>query len=377
MSIRREWQSFDYILLLIACGFALFGVFMVGAALSYMNPTGLPVRYTSQKLFFATGLLVLTAAAIVDYHFIARFYWLIYACMVILLLIVMAISSNDPTNTARWIRIGEHFAIQPSEFSKIFVIVFLAKFIDKYQASINNIYILAIIMALLVIPVVLILKQPALSACMVIAFIGACMIFASGLKARYILISILIITPLVCLFMWDLNNKERVFIDKILGTYQVSRIDTYLNPERDSEEFYQTNASLTSLGSGMLKGKGYREGKYIPMGDNDFIFSVIGEQFGFIGCAGILLTLFIIVVKCLLTANRAQDMLGRLIAVGVAGKLSFEVFVNVGVATAILPNTGMPFPFLSSGGSSMWVNMACIGLVLNVGLFKTKSIFKG
>ncbi|MDR2650446.1 MAG: FtsW/RodA/SpoVE family cell cycle protein, partial [Clostridiales bacterium] len=109
----------------------------------------------------------------------------------------------------------------------------------------------------------------------------------------------------------------------------------------------------------------------------DFIFSVVGEQFGFIGCSAALIVFFIIISKCILIANRSPDMLGRMAAMGVAGKLAFEVFVNVSVATDILPNTGMPFPFLSSGGSSMWVNMACVGLVLNIGLFKAKSIFKG
>ena len=376
MSIRREWQSFDYILLLLICGFTVFGIFMIGAAASYTSLKDVISSYTNQKLYFVTGLFILTIFTIVDYHFIARFYWHIYIFMIFLLVLVMILGKNDSTHTARWIRFGG-LNIQPSEFSKIFMIVFLAKFIDKQQDTINNIGVLIILGALITMPVVLIMKQPALSSCLVVATIGACMIFSSDLKLRYILIATLVVIPIICIFFWDLQNEERVVLNEVLGVYQMKRIDTFLNPDPDSEEFYQTTMSLTSLGSGMLEGKGYQNGSYIPMGNNDFIFSTIGEQFGFIGCASVLIVIFIIIGKCISIANRAQDKLGRLIAMGVAGKLAFEVYVNVSVATDILPNTGMPFPFLSAGGSSLWVNMASIGLVLNIGLFKAKSIFKG
>jgi len=348
---------------------------MIGAAMSYSNQTGLSDTYSSQRLFFASGIAVLAVFTVVDYHFIARFYWPLYALMIVLLIAVMIMGANDPTNTARWIRIGK-FAIQPSEFSKIFIIVFLAKFIDNRQESINNIGVLGLLALLVIVPFVMILRQPALSASLVTAAVAVCVIFSSGLKFKYVLIALLIIAPIVVLFNWDLHNSPHVFIDKVLGEYQMQRIDTFRNPVPHSDEAYQTESSLRSIGSGMLDGKGYKQGSYIPYGENDFIFSVIGEQFGFIGCSCVLIAVFLVIGKCIVIANRAPDPLGRLIAIGVAGKLGFEVFINVGVATAIIPNTGMPFPFLSSGGSSMWVNMACIGLVLNVGLFKAKSIFK-
>ena len=379
MSIRREWRSFDYILLILVISYALFGIFMIGAAASYTTLKTVAGAYAGQKLYLPTGLVILAMITIVDYHFISRFYWFIYACMLILLLLVMVMGKNDVSGTARWFRFGG-ITIQPSEFSKIFMIVFLAKFIDKQQKSINNISILFILAALIIIPVLLIKLQPALSSCLVIAAISVCMLFSSDLKFRYILIALLVIAPIVFVFFWDLQNKDRLIIDKVLGTYQVKRIDTFRKLEIDSDdngESYQTNKSITSIASGMMEGKGYKNGSYIPMGQNDFIFSVIGEQFGFIGCTCALFVVFVIIGKCILIANRAQDMLGKLIAMGVAGKLAFEVVINVCVATRLVPNTGMPFPFLSSGGSSMWVNMASIGLVLNVGLFKAKSIFKG
>ena len=379
MSVRRHWLSFDFILLILVLAAGEFGIRMIGATASYTARRVVANAYTSQRLFFMTGIVILIIFTVVDYHLIGRLYWFVYALMIVLLIAVLIFGQGDATGTARWFRFdfpGMGFAIQPSEFSKIFMIVFLAKFIDKQQDSINNIGVLSILAALIIVPVVLILSQPALSACVVIAFISICVVFSSGLKARYILIPLGIIIPIVMLLVWDWNGG-RVIVDTVLDPYQVSRIEIFLNPERHSALFYQSEASLRAIGSGMLHGRGYRQGRYVPMGENDFIFAIIGEQFGFIGCALVLLVFFIIITKCIVIANRAHDMLGKLIAMGVACKLAFEVFVNVGVATYILPNTGMPFPFLSAGGSSLWVNMACIGLVLNVGLFKAKSIFKG
>ena len=115
---------------------------------------------------------------------------------------------------------------------------------------------------------------------------------------------------------------------------------------------------------------------YIPYSHNDFIFAVWGEEFGFIGCCTIILLSLGIIAKCLLIANKAIDTLGMLIVVGVVGMLSFQIFVNIGVASSLLPNTGMPFPFLSAGGSSMLINMASIGLVINVGMRKPKNLFE-
>ena len=376
LSIRRHWPSFDFILLLLVCAFAVFGIMMIGAAEYYWDKTAVSPAYASQKLFFITGLAVLAIFTVVDYHFIAKFHWLIYGLMIILLVVVMVVGADDSSGTARWIRFGDSFAIQPSEFCKIFMIVFLAKFIDNRRDSINNIGVFCLLTALAVLPVIFIYVQPALSASMVISAIVVCIFFSSNLKYRYILIPLLIIAPLAILFIWDVHNKPHLFIDKFIKGYQLQRVEDFALSNKTGPGYYQTRASLRSMGSGMFQGKGYKRGSYIPLGANDFIFSVIGEQFGFVGCACTLLAIFLIISKCIIIANRSPDMLGRLIAMGVAGKLAFEAFVNVSVATNILPNTGMPFPFLSSGGSSMWVNLACIGLVLNVGLFKAKSIFK-
>ena len=146
--------------------------------------------------------------------------------------------------------------------------------------------------------------------------------------------------------------------------------------------YYQTEKAINAIGAGQLHGKGLYQGtlnqlSYLPEPHNDFIFSVIGEEFGFIGCVIVLLLLLFIIFRCILIAVSIRDLFSQLIVVGVAGMIAFQTFVNVGVATGIMPNTGMSLPFVSYGGSSMWTNMAAIGLVLNIGMKRSKSLFEG
>ena len=160
-----------------------------------------------------------------------------------------------------------------------------------------------------------------------------------------------------------------------------SSILSAINPNWNDPLYYQTKNSIWAIGSGGLNGKGLYQGtinqlSYLPESHNDFIFSVIGEEFGFIGCIAVLAIMLLIILRCIFIANRAYDNIGKYIVSGIAGMFAFQVFVNVGVATGLLPNTGMPFPFLSYGGSSIWMNMTAIGLVLNVGMRKPKSIFE-
>ena len=374
MSVRRQWRYFDFVLALLVLGFATYGFVIIKSATSY-NVPGLARIYSNQRIFLASGAFLMLLAAVADYHWITKLYIPIYAVCLLLLVFVL-FRGKDATNTARWIGIGA-FTIQPSEFTKIFLILFLAKFVDKWHGKVNNIIMLALGLAFIAIPAGLIFVQPALSACLVIVTIGLGVLYVSGISYKYIVAAALIIVPLTLLFIWDVQRPEP-FLQRIrvLGTYQISRITSYLNPVYNPDEYTQINRSLTHIGRGMLQGVGLGNGSYVPAGSNDFIFAVIGEELGFLGCAATLGIMFLIIAKCVLTANMAADMQGRLIASGVAVMLAFEVFVNVGVATALLPNTGMPFPFLSSGGSTMWVHMIAVGLVINVGLFKQKSMFQ-
>jgi rod shape determining protein RodA len=334
--------------------------------------------YVNQRIYVISGVLLMVAVSFIDYRLIARFYIPIYAVCIALLVIVMIIGADDASGTARWIRLPvpgrSDISIQPSEFAKIFMIIFLAKFIETKKDNFNRILMLCFILILVAVPVVLVQRQPSLSASLIIAMIAVTVLFAGGLYFRTIIIGLSVIIPACAVVYFDMNRQNPLFMTRLFP-YQWVRIQTYLNPVPNSAEFYQVQSSLYSIGSGGMYGKGFGNNTYIPNGHNDFIFSVVGEQFGFVGCAVLLGVMAFIIFKCVLIAQRTADMLGKLIAAGTAGMILFEAFVHVSVVTNLLPNTGMPFPFLSYGGTAMWVHMIAVGMVLNIGIVRPKSIF--
>lgn len=381
--LRKKFLHFDYILLLLVFLLIIIGITAVGSATRIntveiaLSSEFLHSEFMSQITWVALGTVVLFFAAFIDYKFIAKFYILIYIAN-ITLLVVLLLFGKPFRNVYRWI-----FGIQPSEFAKIFMIIFIATFIHKNKDSINKFFMLLFLCVLTLIPVLLIQAQPSLSASLVILVILVAQLFAGNLSNKYIKIVLMILVPISVIIIIDLTIGNQFILHKILSDYQIDRITSILSFDltTDDPSLYQTKNSAWAIGSGQLLGKGLFNGimnqlKYIPYSLNDFIFSVIGEEFGFIGCVIVLALMLLIIAKCLIIASKATDMLGSLIVVGVAALLSFQTFINIGVATGLLPNTGMPLPFLSAGGSSMMINMACIGLVLNVGMTKPKKIFK-
>jgi rod shape determining protein RodA len=320
--------------------------------------------------------------SMIDYHFITRFYLYIYGLMVVVLIVVRVFGANDNTGADRWIWIpnpfGSDISMQPSEFAKIFVIIFLAKFLDVFRERFNKPLWLALILALIALPVLLIVLQPSFSASMVVLSVILVVLFVGGLYWRTILIGFAALTPVAVMLWFDLQRSSPIIVTRFLSNYQWRRIESFLRPElANPDDILQTEGSLVAIGKGGISGLGFMENPYVILGHNDFIFSVTASQFGFVGAALLLAAIALIIIRCIHTALKAADIEGRLIASGVAGMLIFETFFHVAVATDILPNTGMPLPFMSYGGSMIWVHMIAIGLVLNIGLpRKPKSIFE-
>ncbi|MBR6400779.1 MAG: rod shape-determining protein RodA [Firmicutes bacterium] len=378
MLTKKQFSAFDFILLILVIALVACGITAIGSA-TRININGPGGEYRSQMIWFATGMILLLAVSFIDYHTICRFYIPIYIFNTILLVLVLLIGDGDEIGVRRWL-----FGLQPSEFAKIFMIIFLSKFIDKNQKKVNNIGILLLVCLLTAVPFMLIKKQPSLSASLVLIAILGVELFAGRLSYKYILIVLLVAFSLALIIYVDLLREEHPLLKGALHMedYQISRLTDYLNKDYSSSTYYQTKHSIWAIGSGQLRGKGLYNGtvnqlSYLPESHNDFVFAVIGEEFGFLGCLAVILIMFCIITKCLIIAAKATDNLGRLIAVGVGGMFAFQTFVNIGVVTGLLPNTGMTFPFLSYGGSSIWTNMLAIGLVLNVGMCKPKSMFEG
>ena len=372
-------MNIDKWLVAAVCALCVFGIICVGSAL-HVNLGEDASSYYSQMVFFATGLVIMFIVAFFDLDYLSRFDRVLYVVNILLLVAVILVGQSS-NNAVRWIGFGP-VRIQPSEFSKVIMIFCMANFIDKKKDSINNISIVARLCALVIVPVVLVFVQPALSACLVILFIFCVQMFVAELDYRFIGKILIVTVPVVAVIILDSIREDPIFVDLIFKDYMITRIKDLVIQDPSSETYYQTMKSISAISSEQLTGKGLYQGtlnqlSYLPEPQNDFIFSVIGEEFGFIGCMAVLGLLFFIIVRCIFIAMESRDLKERLIASGVAGMLLFQTFINVGVATGIMPNTGMSLPFVSSGGSSLWTNMAAIGLVLNIDLRRSRTLFEG
>lgn len=379
MNLKRQLSNMDYWLVLAVTVLSIFGIICIGSA-THINLGEDPSNFYMQMAWFAIGFVIMLIMMTVDYTFISQFYIPLYILNIVLLIAVLFFGTKV-NNAIRWIRIGP-VSLQPSEFSKLIMIICLAKFIDKKKETVNNVSILITVCALTIFPVILIMQQPSLSASLVLLAILGIELFIAGLSFKFIGSLLAVAVPTVGFVFWDVSRETPFVIDKFLKPHQMDRIRAFLDPTSNPDEYYQTMKSINAIGSGQLNGKGLYHGtlnqlSYLPEPHNDFIFSVIGEEFGFIGCIGVLLLLLFIVFRCVLIAMSTRDFFSQLIIAGIAGMFAFQTFVNVGVATGVMPNTGMSLPFVSYGGSSMWTNMASIGLVLNIGLKRSRSLFEG
>ena len=376
-AIIRGLKSFDYLLALTVIAVSVFGVLMIYAS---SNHSGMPLSVQAifgplwrlQRMHVITGSVLMLVVACVDYRLVTRLYIIMYAIMMAMLIALFIMGPDPATNTARWLPIpipGGEISLQPSEFAKIIMIIFLAKLLDVLKDKFNRFLWLVLVLATIAVPVFLVARQPSLSAALVIAFASLVVLFTAGLKFRYILIGTVVAAG-VLTFLWlDLMREEPILLYRIMEPYQVWRIRVNLYPELSEDAWRQIMNSRRAIAAGGLTGRGFMNNEiYLILAHNDTIFAVVAEQFGFVGSAALIGAILFMVVKCILIALRAIDLQGRLIAAGVAGMLIFETFVHVGVVTGLVPATGMPFPFVSYGGSMIWVHMIAMGMVLNVGL---------
>ena len=365
-----KFKNYDFKRYNISLLFAVITLVSIGV---FLIKQVKPDDYKKQILGLIGGLMIVAIVSLIDYHFISSFYIVLYMANLALLVLVKLIGVEH-NNAQRWLDL-KFFELQPSELTKIILIIFFAKLFTIFEHRINNAIFLLLSIILMAIPTFLILTQTDLSTSLVLMMIFAMLIFAAGLSWKIILPIVIIGIPLGIGLFWYVQQDYQA----ILNPYQQERILSILNPEAYPGTMYQQDNSIQAIGSGQLIGKlfddsesairGYR---HVPIAESDFIFSVAGEELGFIGSVLILLLFLFIIYKCLSTARKASDRIGMLIAVGIASMFAFQVFVNIGVATALLPNTGIPLPFLSQGLSSLISSMIAIGIILNIRLQPNK-----
>ena len=358
-----NFRKYDFWLLLLTISIGYLGVRFVGSAnSSYMS---------RQRMGLILGLVFLLLLSFISYSFIIKFYWIIYIVSVFMLVLVR-LYGDSGGGAARWFEFGG-LRFQPSELVKILLILFYAQFIMKHEDTINSIRNI-VISVVLVIPIFyLIFDQPDLSTSIMILVIFGSVMFVGGLSLK-VIIGVLAAGIPAGIFAVSYVIRDDV---NILDMYQKNRILAWLHPEQYANaEAYQTLNAITAIGSGQLSGKGLnnnviasvKNGNFISEAQTDMIFAVIGEETGFIGGCVVLSLILLIVIECIRIAITAKDIAGSIIAGGMGALIGFQTFINIGVVTGLLPNTGLPLPFISYGLTSLVSLMIGIGIVMNVRL---------
>lgn len=357
---NTEWTVLIVSLLLLAIG--LVALFSSTQSTEYGE-------FKKQIQWFFISIPFLILAYSIDYNVIARFSTAVYLIAIGLLVGVLF---TEPINGATsWFNFGNAVSIQPSELSKVVVILFISFLINKLQirgrTEINKIWKLLIALLFMAIPIGLIILQPDYGTAMAYVVAMLFILYVAGIDKKFIVLAGIVVAILVPVVY---NN---------LPAHALERIEVFLNPESDPRgKGYNIIQSKLAIGAGQLAGMGLLQGNQTQLGflhpkTTDFIFSVIGEELGFVATAAILVLYVILITKTIYIAKTAKDNIGSYVAIGIGGIFFFHMTENIGMTIGLLPITGVPLPFVSYGGSSLVTNFICIGLLLNISARRQKS----
>ncbi|SHJ82251.1 rod shape-determining protein RodA [Paramaledivibacter caminithermalis] len=323
-----------------------------------------------QVIAFIIGILAIVGILCIDYNSFGDAYKTLYIISIILLLLVyvpgLAVDPRLRGGARSWINLGI-MDLQTSEIAKLGFILAYAKYVEKRYNKLDKIKDL-IGPALFVAPfILLLLKQPDLGSALVFAIIAFGMLFMAGINIKIVFYGGLI----------GISSMPLVY--RFLKPHQKKRIDAFLNPS-DTSLNWHVDKSKTAIGSGMVYGKGlfkgtFHRGDFLPVQETDFIYAVLGEELGLIGCSIVLLLYFLFLYKMIKIAKNAKDIYGLLVVTGITFMFAFQIIENIGMTVGIMPVTGVTLPFLSYGGSSLITSMIALGLVLNVSMRNKKIRF--
>lgn len=360
---KYNLKDYNFILVISVLALSIIGILAVGSAV--------PSAQTKQIIGVALGVTVMFIVSIIDFEWVLNFYWIIYGINLLLLLCVKFFGA-EYNGAQRWIDLG-FTTLQPSDLTKIFLILFFAKFLMLHENEMKDIKIIIKCVLLVVPSLFLIVTQPNLSNTICISAVFCILMFLGGLSYKFIGTVLAIAVPCVIIFLGIAVMPNQPFLED----YQQERILAWLYPEEyASDTGYQQQNSIMAIGSGQLSGKGLnnntttsvKNGNFLLEADTDFIFAIIGEELGFVGCCIVIFLLLFIIIQCIIIGMKSQNLAGQIICGGMAALIGFQSFINMGVATGVLPNTGLSLPFVSAGLTSIVCFYMGIGFVLNVGL---------
>ena len=346
----------------------LMGLISIRSITEITGSSGILVKQAAGSVI---GIILMIALSLVDTEKITK-HWKIYYAVTVVSLLAVLIFGSSGGGARRWITVAG-LTFQPSELAKILLILFYSEFIINFDGKYSRTLVFALSTLLILPPFFMILREPDLSTSIMIFLIFCVIIFTAGLDRKIIagVTAAAIPTALIIIYMSVIGDSS------FLGEYQRQRILAWLHPEDyASSTAYQTMNSMTAIGSGQLIGKGLHVEDsgtllgtgFISESQTDFIFAVIGEQLGFLGCCIMIILISVIAVRCYMIASKSSSIRDRIIAAGMASWIGFQSYVNIGVATGLLPNTGIPLPFVSYGLTSLLCLYCGLGLVQSINL---------
>lgn len=368
--LGRGWKDFDlYILVttIVLMGFGAVTIYSAdgGGAIALTN---LGVR---QAVYGSLGLVVMLVVASIDYRILGSLSWAIYTVAIVALALVLLPGiGTEIAGSRRWFDLG-FTTIQPSEFAKIATLIALSAFVSSRGPAMREFGNLAVSLLVVLIPMALVFRQPDLGSSLVFAVIWISVMTVTHMQKRY-WAALLVSTPLIVFVGWEF----------FLAEYQKRRWTVFLNPEADARgDGFNLIQARISIGSGGLRGFGIEGGTQSQLGllkvrESDFIFAHASGMFGFIGMLALLLSFTILLWRCLHVSEVARDSLGQALAVGIAGIIFFQAFVNIGMNIGLMPVTGITLPFVSSGLSSLWVFLVAEGILQSILIRQRKLAFQ-
>lgn len=367
-SPRTNFGSFDKLLNFAVGGLLLIGTLLVYAGTrEWFRSYGLDPEYYFKRhtLNIVIGGLLAYGTTLIDYRLLRAYTPIVWLAAVIGLTIVLIPGLGTEINGARaWISLPGGFQLQPAELAKIAIIVGISMILSDRDQTDKDPTDLDVVKALAIaaVPILLIVAQPDLGTVLIISAAVVAMIGASGAPARWV----------VGLLLLAVVGVFTAVQTGAVSQYQVARLQSFVDPSADPQASgYQLRQSRITIGSGGLFGKGLFEGpqtngRFVPEQQTDFIFTVAGEELGFVGCSIILFLYTLFFIRAFAICRRSSDLFGRLVCIGVIAWFAFQTFENIGMTMGLMPMTGVPLPFLSYGGSSMFANLIGVGLLQNV-----------
>ena len=363
---KRFLRRLDFPLLFASLALILYSLIIISSATHINTPSEERFYFVQRQGLFAIINVIFAAFFLnFDYRGLQQYGKHLYIFNLIMLVAVM-LFGTVALGAQRWIQLGP-ISIQPSEFSKLIMIICLASVLESRMGTLNTLRDLIPVAVYIGIPFILVLKQPDLGTSLVFMAIFFGMVIACGMRWR-ILFGIMLTGLASFPILWNFVLKD----------YQKMRLMVFLDPNVDPlGSGYHIIQSKIAIGSGMLFGKGIFQGtqsqlNFLPENHTDFIFAVVGEEFGFIGAVILLLLYLIVMLRGIQIAKESADMFGRLLAVGITSMLAFHVLVNVGMTTGIMPVTGIPLPLMSYGVSALTTDIFAIAILLSVNMRKNK-----